>query len=104
MKNILSTCFLLLAPCYFFSACDYPPPSREKATKEANEWAKTLGITPLGVSCADYDTDNDGYVSCTISYKEAEKLQVMGVECARASLDTSACRLPKMKVPSAGGQ
>ncbi len=72
--------------------------SRDKATDEANKFLAELGIKAHGVSCAQRDSDNDGYVSCTASVEEGGKMKMMPIECASNWSWNDGCRLPKFQI------
>ena len=74
--------------------------SRSEAQDGARQYAKDLGIVPRGVSCADLDSDHDGYVSCSISTEQGGKLIVIPVECAAKLTLNSGCRAPKAIINS----
>lgn len=67
-------------------------PSKEVATHEAKVWAEDMGMDIKGVSCVRFDTDGDGYVSCTLMGTNGN---VYIVECASALTFNSGCRTPK---------
>ena len=71
------------------------PNQRNAAKQEATQWAKELNLEFTGISCADYDSDNDGYVSCTIAMKSGETKQV---ECRGAYSIGHGCRDPKFSI------
>lgn len=63
------------------------------ATETARRFARnTPGATE--VECMSYDTDNDGYVSCTIFRADAEPLFL---ECFSWG-SAGTCRMPKLRV------
>lgn len=66
------------------------------AEEEAQAYAKKLGLEVVGVSCTDKDSDDDGYVSCSVSHKENGKLAIQPVECATKWSVNSGCKAPKM--------
>lgn len=67
-----------------------------KATESARQWAYTMGIEPKAVSCVDYDTDGDGYVSCSVSYENrAGDIKVVPIECSGTLSWNEGCRSPK---------
>lgn len=68
---------------------------RNAAKQEATQWAKDLGLEFTGISCADYDSDNDGYVSCTLAMKGGETKQI---ECRGAYSIGHGCRDPKLNI------
>jgi prepilin-type N-terminal cleavage/methylation domain-containing protein len=71
------------------------PEQKNSAKKEAAQWAKELGIEYSGISCADYDSDNDGYVSCTIATKNGD---TKPIECRGAYSIGHGCRDPKLNI------
>lgn len=70
--------------------CD-PGEKKQMAEQNARAWATDLGIKIEGVSCVDFDSDNDGYVSCSVRYNE----HIQAIECR---MWQSGCRQPKMRV------
>lgn len=64
--------------------------SKEHATVEAKKFAQELGMTDAIVVCQEYDTNGDGYVSCTLKHGE----NLTPVEC-RVVTDCigSGCRI-----------
>lgn len=68
----MKTIALILALCAF-PACDTT--DHAAANQSAKEFMSNIpGAT--GVQCADQDTDNDGYVSCTIFRGSADPLPI----------------------------
>lgn len=66
---------------------------RGTAEPEARKWAQDLGLNPTGVSCANLDTDGDGYVSCTVATKDEKgNVTVYPVECAQKWSLNSGCK------------
>ena len=59
---------------------------------KADDWLRTLFGEVPPYTCADYDTDGDGYISCTARVGEAE---LVAFEC---HILTSQCRLQKAVV------
>lgn len=84
----------IVAMCVFAASCSGPE-QKNAAKKEAAQWAKELGIEFTGISCADYDSDNDGYVSCTLAMKSGETKQI---ECRGAYSIGHGCRDPKLNI------
>jgi hypothetical protein len=74
--------------------------SRDTAEREAGEWVGRSGIAGAATTqCADFDTDGDGYVSCTVSYRDrAGATQFVALECPGITSLGSACRLQKPTV------
>jgi len=66
-----------------------------EATQDAIKFGKNMGENITGVECVKYDSDNDGYVSCTLFLRDK---QPMAVDCAAHSIMSwrnSGCRLQK---------
>lgn len=60
----------------------------------AKAFVQQLGSEPVGASCMNMDSDNDSYVSCTVSIKGAAL--PLAVECAsRWKIVTSGCKLQR---------
>lgn len=68
------------------------------AEGEARTWAHQLGLDVTGITCNPVDTENDGYVSCSVMTKGAAL--PYQVECARAMSLQHGCREPKITVPA----
>lgn len=63
----------------------------DNAENSARDWAHGVqGST--GVKCTSYDTDGDGYVSCTIFRESGDPLFV---ECGSGLMLNEGCRAPK---------
>lgn len=74
--------------------------NHDKATAGARAWAKEMGLDVGGVSCANSDTDGDGYVSCTVSAKKPDgSVQIVPVECAAAYTFNTGCRAARIVPP-----
>lgn len=61
------------------------------AETEFRSWAKALNIKYEGASCNNYDSDGDGYVSCTYAVNGEPHT----VECAGSWNMQHGCRTPK---------
>jgi hypothetical protein len=74
------------------AACD-----RNKADteREAAAWAKGLPGLVTGVDCMKVDSDDDGYVTCTVFREDHEPFSI---QCAKEKRN-SGCRLPPRQVP-----
>jgi len=70
---------------------------RSAAEDEARTFAQTLGLDDVGVSCADVDSDGDGYVSCAIN---AGAAGFRAVECRSRWAIGHGCRVPKLRAVS----
>jgi prepilin-type N-terminal cleavage/methylation domain-containing protein len=73
------------------------PSQKTAAEGEARAWAQGIGVKLLGVTCADVDSDNDGYVSCSAN---VEGQGIVPIECRGAYSAGHGCRAPK---PRLGG-
>ena len=73
--------------------------NKAAAAEEANKWSKEVGIKDANVSCVNSDTDNDGYVSCTIAYRDNNgELKTKAIECAAKLTWNTGCRAPKITI------
>jgi hypothetical protein len=71
----------------------------EETTQDAIRFSKNLGENITGINCMKYDSDGDGYVSCTLFLRDKPPL---AVDCAAHSFMSwrnSGCRLQKPIVP-----
>ncbi|HEY8097320.1 MAG TPA: prepilin-type N-terminal cleavage/methylation domain-containing protein [Methylobacter sp.] len=64
--------------------------SGDEAAAEAKQFANQLHIDNTGISCADRDTDGDGYVSCTIAAKDGRLIPIL---CAINISMNSGCKM-----------
>lgn len=69
---------------------------QQTAKEEAQRWATELGYTVRGASCANYDSDDDGYVSCTVVVVDGDTTRPMAIECRSAYALGQGCRQPKL--------
>lgn len=65
--------------------------SSETATLAAQSWCQEMGYQADRISCARNDSDQNGYVSCTI--RTLNPSQLISVECASGYGWTEGCRL-----------
>jgi prepilin-type N-terminal cleavage/methylation domain-containing protein len=65
--------------------------SSETATLAAQSWCQEMGYQADRISCAGNDSDQNGYVSCTI--RTLNPSQLISVECASGYGWTEGCRL-----------
>lgn len=86
---------LLITAIVGASGCLSGPAQENAAKSEAAKWARDLGIGYTGISCADYDSDRDGYVSCTLALNGGETKQI---ECRGAYSWGHGCREPKLTI------
>lgn len=74
--------------------------NHDKAIEAARQWGKEMGLDVKGVSCANSDSDSDGYVSCTVSSAKTDgSVQIHPVECAAAYTLNSGCRAARIVPP-----
>jgi hypothetical protein len=76
-----------------------------EAERQALEHAQKLKYPSPSVTCTKWDTDNDGYVSCTIAYPQGDgAIGSVAVECAAGfnlqGYGNEGCRAPKLKLPA----
>lgn len=70
--------------------------NKEEAVSQANIWVSEVGIKNAHVNCVNTDSDGDGYVSCTVSYKDnSGELKTKAIECTGKFTINSGCRAPK---------
>jgi len=75
---------------------NYSGASRDHATEQARAFANELGYTEAHVSCAGGDSDNDGYVSCTVAPLPKQG-NPFSVRCTAAyTLQVDGCKLTPM--------
>lgn len=91
MKKIMVLVLWVLAVV----GCDQ---QRDTAKQEAMRWASELGYQVQGVSCANIDSDDDGYVSCTVAVVQGDTTRAMPIECRGAFSVGHGCRQPKLNV------
>lgn len=72
----------------FLTACGL---DGQTATSEAQAYARELGFTNAHVTCQDFDSDGDGYVSCTVVDRTTHEREA--VECSGFATWNSGCRL-----------
>lgn len=66
----------------------------ERLEGTAKAYVQKLGYQPIGVSCMNRDSDDDGYVSCTVTVNGLDA--PLAVECAsRWRLLTNGCKLQR---------
>lgn len=70
--------------------------SHASADQEAKKWAEGMGYTIKGLSCVDYDSDGDGYVSCTVNVDQSTT--PIAIECAGKLSWNNGCRMQKPAV------
>jgi hypothetical protein len=70
--------------------------NKEEAEKNATSFATELGLDVKHITCVNYDSDNDGYVSCTVAHNNNGKVELMPIECARTFSFNSGCRAQKI--------
>lgn len=80
MNKLLS----LIVAVITLSACEMGPINRISPEEAARKWGADLGFKVTGVNCTGVDTDNDGYVSCTLSHegREPSERRTKSLQCA----------------------
>lgn len=87
MKPTIYTLLILLT-----GACAAP----DNVKDQAMSFARSLGMTPIGAQCMNYDSDQDGYVSCTVGLKDEHgTVSAMPIECAISLSLNNGCRMQK---------
>lgn len=67
------------------------------AEKSAQEWVTSMGVENARINCTGKDSNNDGYVSCTVGYKDEKGLlHTQPLECAAKFTFNSGCRIPNV--------
>jgi len=84
------------------TSCMATDHQRQTAQTEAEHWAADLGYTLRGVSCADIDSDGDGYVSCTVAIAHGDDTEPTQIECRGAYFWGHGCREPKLSIRGRG--
>lgn len=65
-----------------------------QAEQEAKTFAtKIYGAADANASCMDRDTDNDGYVSCTVVYNQGGQQITLPLACAAKHSFNEGCKL-----------
>lgn len=72
--------------------------TQEKAEENAWEWSEETGLDPTNITCNNQDSDDDGYVSCTFTFKTKDgEATTKQYECIGALFTfDSGCREPKL--------
>lgn len=71
----------------------------------ADKYAEEIGMQDAKTSCVDFDTDGDGYVSCSIATKRPDgTIQITPIECANPFGFRNGCRIPKIQAIQKGIQ
>lgn len=73
----------------FIFACVTPSRRQESATENAKAYAKEMGLSVDGASCSASDSDQDGYLSCSLNSNGATKAIECNYEVAIAPLGQS---------------
>lgn len=81
-------------------ACMVGESQKKAAGSEVSGWASEMGYKVHGVSCADVDSDGDGYVSCTVDIETSDgRRETRQIECRGAYSFGHGCRDPKLGIP-----
>ena len=68
--------FLAFSLLFSAIACVSTEQRESTAERNADHWAQDMGIPVSGVACVGWDSEADGYVSCTISTIEGEMIPI----------------------------
>ena len=94
----LSCLVLVVAAC---TPTEHRRRSTRYTEKLAEQFAQNLKPDDgtVTVQCADFDSDDDGYISCTVFVKAHGKVTPVGIECAagysHSINSTGGCKLPR---------
>lgn len=93
---VLIGIFILLAVLISFRTCmGLTGASRAHVENEARNWASSMYPNETSqVICQNIDSDNNGYISCTIRIGAQNP---MGIECAAPMSINSGCRIPPLQ-------
>lgn len=83
----------IIIPFLVFTGC-YE--NVDNLTKDATSFCIDLGYKVKGVSCANKDTDSDGYVSCTVNL--IDNPEPIAIECRSRWKLGSGCRMQKLSL------
>lgn len=93
----------ILLGTLFLVGCEKLQKPGDNARAAAHTWAQNLYPgADIRVSCADWDSDGDGYVSCTAVVNTPSFPQTFALECASGYALTGGCRLQKPAVLNNG--
>jgi hypothetical protein len=63
----------------------------------AKQWSSQMGFKPVGISCTGIDSNEDGYVSCSIAVlKNDGTPSMIPIECAGSFTVNSGCRAARL--------
>jgi len=55
-----------------------------------------MGIKAKAINCVEYDSDGDGYISCSIAHEDKTgQISIIPVECSNQWSWNEGCRAPK---------
>ncbi len=97
--------FLIAAIALLLCGCrDTGPEVKGAAEAAARGHITSLypGAVIVGGTCQSADSDGNGYVSCTVTMREAEgkSIQRVDLECGYGYGNVDGCRAPKTYVPA----
>ena len=73
--------------------------NKNEAEKSARAYAEKLEMDLQAVNCVSRDTNNDGYVSCTLMVRQPNgRTGPMAVVCAKKFSINDGCKIPETKV------
>ena len=96
MKKIIAIMSLCIVGCV-------PPDEQQTYVEnEAVTFGSSLGLKDVRATCVSSDSDNDGYVSCTVLGKDTDgKSTTLLVECAEKAVwwqTNQGCKVAQAKV------
>ena len=77
-NRLITVFFLAMAIFGFSTACVTTNSRTSDALRNAKQYSNELGLHPQGYSCSGADSDEDGYVSCTLSFENGS---TKSIEC-----------------------
>ncbi len=89
--------FAVVIGSIFFRGCSAVFGSKQEAVANMRTYATEMGWKMVGGTCADTDSDGDGYISCTINIQEVEGAipVAKAIQCASGAAisRTGGCKL-----------
>lgn len=96
--TIMSKTLTLLFSLLILTGCERN--LKEPAEAAARKWANAMGFEDNKIVCVNSDSDQDGYVSCTMVSPDKK---VTAIECVGSSYTfNEGCRIPKLQMPGLG--
>jgi hypothetical protein len=75
-------------------ACGCQDTNKVPPEVAAKKYVTDLKMAVQGISCTSVDTNNDGYVTCSLSMtpKEGEQPQIQTIQCAAVGGNAGGCK------------